>query len=256
MSGAVVTTSRAGNVLDRGKRLFQRPAAFETQVKSNRMDAKNSCPLRDCLCDAVEGDKPARPPVIILNLFRSPSHIARFVIAIVVDSVKRMFRRWALSYIIKKRRKGLPAFTNRDASSAVVVVKPALRISTPASHSDPCPVFRRWLIGGMPVLCFATFTATGFNLACPESVPANHNQSTAGAATFPHGERSARHADASRLSDNRQLAVSLSGFVFDVLVPWNNILFSHDSFLSEGRVVVRAGQTFARLAGSRHYTRS
>jgi hypothetical protein len=72
----------------------------------------------------------------------SPTHIARFVAAIVVDAVQRSFGEWALPYVGIKIFEVSPAITDRDASPAIAVKPTVLGIAATLEHVSPHSVER------------------------------------------------------------------------------------------------------------------
>ena len=67
-----------------------------------------------------------------------PSHVARFVIAVVVDPINRQFRRWPAAHITKELRKtGTPFRADRDPAAAVIPERPVFWIVASAQHARP-----------------------------------------------------------------------------------------------------------------------
>lgn len=80
--------------------------------------------------------------VVQLNIWRGPSAILRLVIAIVVDTIKRMSVRWSQSHVGQKVFEGTaPPFAHSDASSSVAPIGWPVRVFATRAHVRPCDVF-------------------------------------------------------------------------------------------------------------------
>jgi hypothetical protein len=79
---------------------------------------------------------------VVLGLC-GPSHVARFVMAVIVDAVKFVSFGWARSNVRKERREVIaPAVTYGDATAAVVVEGFIARLVAAAFHRVPYAVLR------------------------------------------------------------------------------------------------------------------
>ena len=79
-----------------------------------------------------------------LLLGSGPAAVAGFVVAIYVNSIKRVF--WgALPHVGVKVFKTTPAFTNTNPSTSVVMEVARGRVRTPLEHSTPRVVRRRFI---------------------------------------------------------------------------------------------------------------
>ena len=80
--------------------------------------------------------------VVSLLFHRRPAHIARFVVAVIVDAVKRVFWRGLPADISEKGFVRLPpAVADRDASATVLPESRVLRVVTALLHTGPRMVF-------------------------------------------------------------------------------------------------------------------
>jgi len=84
----------------------------------------------------------ARTPVVALFRCGRPSAILGAIGSVVVNTVKRMTRRWATAHIFKERSVARsPAFADVDASSSISVVSAYSRKFASAFHSTPNAIF-------------------------------------------------------------------------------------------------------------------
>jgi len=74
--------------------------------------------------------------ITALLFARLPSAITRFIVAVIVDPAKSFARRW-VTHILSKIFKRSPTRANLNASPAVVVKVPCVRVTTPAVHMNP-----------------------------------------------------------------------------------------------------------------------
>lgn len=95
--------------------------------------------IATALCYAILA-RPAR--VVVLHNASRPSHVAGFVVAVIVDAVKRQFRRWPLADVCEEGGKTLaPTFANLNASPAVIAERFLLLIVTARFHALPQLIF-------------------------------------------------------------------------------------------------------------------
>ncbi len=115
---------------------------LQSKQKSRRLDTRLSAPLRQGQISAL-----IFVAFIFLGIARllrwgGPSHVARLVIAVVVDAVNRMVRRWLASHVLKERHELVaPSFTDGDASSTVAGEVLIVGVVAPRSHSIPLGIF-------------------------------------------------------------------------------------------------------------------
>ncbi len=85
-----------------------------------------------------------RSSVQSLFLTCGPSHVARLVVAVIVDTVNRVLRRWAPADVSKKRLVGMnPFVAYRDASATVIAVVLIVLVQAAVLHDLPTDVFWR-----------------------------------------------------------------------------------------------------------------
>ena len=81
-------------------------------------------PLCHCLALAVQLEEAVRTSVVCLMGLRFPSAVAALVVAVVVDPLNGVLRRWAWSHVGQERLKGrAPRFAHANATTAVVRVR-------------------------------------------------------------------------------------------------------------------------------------
>lgn len=111
------------------------------------------CPLRDTETPSPNSERQhlaqklnavdlARIAVLLCP--RRPSHIARFVMSVVVDAIERVIRRWAWPHI---REEGVetatPAVAHGYAATTIVRERLHSWVMTAAAHVNPDLIFRR-----------------------------------------------------------------------------------------------------------------
>jgi hypothetical protein len=79
----------------------------------------------------------AWPSVSCLIIPRCPSAIARFVVAIVVDTIKRVAFAWMRWHIVQEVFKLVPPITNDDSTATIIEKCLATRIVTAIKHRGP-----------------------------------------------------------------------------------------------------------------------
>jgi hypothetical protein len=127
----------------RGRKAFLgSPSALHAGPNSPRADACSFSPIEHNKCFAVECDAFVSSGVTSLFCACGPSHIARLVIAIVVDSVKRVFCRGARSNITKKCLERMnPLGGNRYPTASVPNKGIGVPVGTTGFHVCPNAVF-------------------------------------------------------------------------------------------------------------------
>ena len=82
--------------------------------------------------------------VVVLLMARGPSAIGRFVVAVVVNAVNRVFGRRLETHIGMEVREGIkPSLTDGDASTTVVFVSGGGHSGASPDHVSPSSIFRR-----------------------------------------------------------------------------------------------------------------
>lgn len=121
---------------------FERPTRLQPITQGLSVNPVIFRPGGQRFCLAVERQQQVVPAVAILLLSGGPATIPRLIITIVVDSVNRMFRRWAWTNVGQELGKRMPpAITYRDAASSIVPVGPIGHIETSPEHAPPNIVF-------------------------------------------------------------------------------------------------------------------
>ena len=89
--------------------------------------------------DALTVNSAQWVPAGISVLLRTgrPAAVAGFVVAVVVDAIKRMYRRWTSSHVRQEVREVLPAVTYGNAPPAVIPIRRISRIAASLSHLLP-----------------------------------------------------------------------------------------------------------------------
>jgi hypothetical protein len=101
-----------------------------------------SAPLGDCHCSSLHREPSAASPIVGLLDWRTPAHIAWFVVAVIVGAFKRMHWTRLRSHVGQERFKRLPAFAHHNPASAVPAVFRILRVVAAPAHQAPGHVFR------------------------------------------------------------------------------------------------------------------
>ena len=123
--------------------VFCRPARGNAVPKCKPLNAKNTTPFGHVFSDAVKREWSIVAFVVRLLLLRRPSAIRGFVIAVSVNAVNGMKRRWPVPHVGKKPSKIIPFLANGNTSSAVVFKGFALLIQASLAHARPNAVFGR-----------------------------------------------------------------------------------------------------------------
>ena len=149
------------------------PSAMKAMTKPIVGHIVFTSPFNRCLRAALEGESQIVSSIQVLNVQRHPPHVARFVMAIVVNAVDRMCRRVARSDILKECLKGVqPSIAYSDSASSVIRERAVMRVDATLFHSIPRFVFGRPAVSAMPMasVCrmarpcgFTAVTSTRFN---------------------------------------------------------------------------------------------
>lgn len=111
-------------------------------------------PFSECHGSAVQGKQSRRPFVSCLLLFGCPTHIARFVISVIVDTVDGMFSRWRGADIFQKIRKpgGTdPSIAHHNPTATIELVVARRWASTASQHPIiSCPLLLESRKSGPP----------------------------------------------------------------------------------------------------------
>lgn len=82
-------------------------------------------------------------PVVDLDVSSYPSDIARFVVAVHVNSIYLVFVRWPAAHVCKECLETIPSIADGNASPAVVLVVVASRVHASLPERLPHEVFGR-----------------------------------------------------------------------------------------------------------------
>src|SRR5262245_25629769 len=119
---------------------------IESRMKSLMLYSGAATPFPDSQTDAVDGYQLGifgRPAVAALLFAACPSHIARFVISIVIRIAVDSGFRWSRSNVLKKCKEViLPLRENFNSFATVIGIGRVFRIVTSASHRQPATIFR------------------------------------------------------------------------------------------------------------------
>lgn len=122
---------------------FFGPPALEQSVSyCLRVQSGFFRPLNNGFHLAAKLNKVILSCVAALLFVRRPSHVAGLVVAVIVDAIKRMMRRWPGADVsVKRQKRMLPLFA--DSYSTTAIVPPLFIVWVPAAiqHKSPSVVF-------------------------------------------------------------------------------------------------------------------
>ena len=200
--------------------------SIEPGIQRFRWHSELLGPLLDGQCFAVVGDAAVSPRVARLNIGRHPTTVARFIVTVVVNSVKRVVEAWPWADIFQKGHKGItPTLADFYAASAVKVIARSGGIGASLDHVRPNGILRRvgftmMLFGLRPV---AEATAS-CRMPAPETFTHYRYRPPAIALTQPRGLVSRYLAD---VANNGQSAEPLARHVLYTLAVNGYNLVSH-----------------------------
>ena len=120
--------------------LYKRPIQAQPTTHQTFIHAEKSAPLLNALGLSFVCKGSIVAFVVGLLFSRSPSTIARLVIPVIVNTIKRMVG-WSYSHVSQEVDKEIPSVANGNSSSTISSVKPRLRIGATLFHAHPCFVF-------------------------------------------------------------------------------------------------------------------
>lgn len=125
------------------QRLANRPLVMQqAPAQGASLQADAARPLAQRVALAVVRQDAIRPLIVALLQLRRPAHVARFVVAVVIDAVERVAERWTRADIgVENFERIAPALAHADAASAVGLIGWIIRIVAALSHAAPCRVF-------------------------------------------------------------------------------------------------------------------
>ena len=205
---------------------FNGPALVEAGVECFSWHAQLVSPLRYREILAVESQASIAASITRLFCRRGPSAIARLVIAIGVDAIKRVRHARAWPHIIIESLKGFaPPRTDLDTSPAVFFIAATGGVGTALNHVRPYSVFRRvnlamMLFGLRPV----ANTSTARGMAPCKAISNYGGRPPAIAPAKPKGVPPRCLAS---VANDSQPAETLPGYVLYTFVGNGYNLFSH-----------------------------
>lgn len=122
--------------------LFHRPAAHQSRVQCTWEHSGFMRPISYAQGSSAVRDKFGHGRIVSLFCACRPMTIAWLIVAIVIDSVNHMFRRWTRSHVFKEVLKCLPSRADSYATPAVSVVADGVFVRAAFQHSLPDAMFR------------------------------------------------------------------------------------------------------------------
>lgn len=120
------------------------PAGLNPSAKRTRFHAGSPRPFGHRERDAIACDPAALTTVPHLDILQRPADITRFVMAVIVDAIKRVLGGWARADVRDERfERVLPLVTHANAATAVNVEITHVRVSAPLFGVAPRHVFGR-----------------------------------------------------------------------------------------------------------------
>jgi hypothetical protein len=118
------------------------PAAFQPNTKAHHRNARFVAPFAKCLRFSRIGQMAIIRLIEHLRSLRSPSHIARLVSTIIVDSIQAMTK-WTEPHFLEKGFKPFENGRNSNTPSAITVIPVVARVRATRPHVTPRNIFRR-----------------------------------------------------------------------------------------------------------------
>jgi len=196
------------------------------------MDSNIFGPLNQWARDAIIGKQDGTPLIVGLLRRGRPPAIGRLIVAIIVNTVKRVFGARPRTHIGKEILKGIaPALAYRDAATAIIMILPICFAMAALKHTFPRAPF--WRIGHVMSAALAYFSkalnflATAIcNMAIAQALTESDKMRTARANTQP---TSATIVARSNMAYNGQTAKAQAGYIFNLFVrDGNNLRYSGD----------------------------
>jgi hypothetical protein len=115
--------------------------------ESVHVDAEIFCPCEERFRFSAKRQQSVVGAVAAVLFGRDPLHISRLVIAVVVDSMKLIFRAGGGANVSKKILKAIsPSLANRYSATAIATKAPLRRAFATVNHRQPRVVFLRRLV--------------------------------------------------------------------------------------------------------------
>lgn len=127
-----------------GQGLTNWPASRKPELYGTSSESSSLSPAADGICDAIVSQEPNPTGIGGLNSASGPPTIARLVMAVVIDAIKRMLVRGFWPHICQEVYKRInPSLADRDSTAAVVGVLRSMLVQAPALHRSPRTIFSR-----------------------------------------------------------------------------------------------------------------
>lgn len=120
---------------------FEIPASINTAIDCRKRNIVMIPPVSNTFCNAIKCDKNIVSLVPRLFLYGCPSAIIGLIVAIIVDTVKRVCWGWLSPHILKKKCKASsPSVAHANPSPAIAdIVRSGLGITSP-HHFSPSAI--------------------------------------------------------------------------------------------------------------------
>lgn len=123
------------------QRFFHRPALLEPGNDGGSFNTAAFGPFGERQCDSIMREAGVGAPVPGLLLSCRPSTIVRLVRAIVIDSVHRVLRRWALAHVRQEVLEAEPPLADCDSAPSVERERLVVRVEASLFHVSPYLAF-------------------------------------------------------------------------------------------------------------------
>lgn len=107
------------------------------------VDSGNLNPLSDRARLVLKSKQPTCSAVAGLLGSCNPAAVLRLIVAVIVDTLNRMFRRRTLTHVGQKAFKFTPSFTNLNSALSVGLEVRRIGVSTSINHQSPNAINRR-----------------------------------------------------------------------------------------------------------------
>jgi len=161
------------------------PIVFQSHIDCSARYSNFFGPSRDWERFSIECNQSVASSIPVLCRTCSPSAIFLAVISVIVDTIKRMSRRWSIAHIRNEVFKRLPALTNFNSSAPVSFIRMVIWSSTSIVHIYPCSMFRSFSVSmaNSPASLARLYNA--FFLSVPELASFAHKLCATIATTKP-----------------------------------------------------------------------
>lgn len=217
----------------RDERFSHLPSSIETAAKNGGLYSEFLRPVFKAHGSTIMRQEASAAPIPSLLFVRCPSHVARFVVAIVVDSLKRVLTAWARPHVgVKVCKRLSPAVAYHYATTAVIFICLACGYVAPCLHGQPDIMLASsaaaMRLPGSAVN-IAHCASTAFAVSPAQVAGVHGTLSSACAATQPHD----LSISLAVVRDDRVQTERLTCQVFETRAGWKYNLLSHDVTLLE-----------------------